>query len=259
MPNKLYVNEIFKSIQGEGPSVGTPALFLRLSGCPLHCLWCDSAYTWRFSEKQPHNSSIVYDKEKERNEYLVVDLIKKLIYFHCAKEIVSFTPFLSLLVITGGEPLSQRIGLEKILDGLKLESEGFNFHRVEIETSGILDPLKVYLDEESHWVSYNVSPKLESSGNSLQSRYNPQILRKFCCKRKSIFKFVVTCKDDLREINYVVREANIPSNLVYLMPEGNTKEIQCNKMTEIVNYCIENNFNFSPRLHVLIWDNKRGV
>ena len=43
---ELKVSEIFASIQGEGPSAGAAAVFLRLAGCNLRCHWCDTKYTW---------------------------------------------------------------------------------------------------------------------------------------------------------------------------------------------------------------------
>src|SRR5262245_42764119 len=46
IPITLQVSELFLSLQGEGPSAGTPAHFLRLQGCDVGCTWCDSKYTW---------------------------------------------------------------------------------------------------------------------------------------------------------------------------------------------------------------------
>jgi len=41
------INEMFQTIQGEGYYTGTPAIFVRLQGCPVHCQWCDTKYTWQ--------------------------------------------------------------------------------------------------------------------------------------------------------------------------------------------------------------------
>ena len=47
----LKINEIFYSIQGEGSTIGTPSIFLRLSGCNLKCYWCDTPFTWLYSKE----------------------------------------------------------------------------------------------------------------------------------------------------------------------------------------------------------------
>ena len=46
--------EIFASVQGEGPSMGMPVAFMRLSRCNLACVWCDTAYTWHFEGDEQH-------------------------------------------------------------------------------------------------------------------------------------------------------------------------------------------------------------
>ena len=55
----MQVNEIFKSIQGEGPNFGKPAIFLRTAQCNLKCTWCDTKYTWDWKN---------YDFSKEVKE-----------------------------------------------------------------------------------------------------------------------------------------------------------------------------------------------
>ena len=44
---RYSINEIFASVQGEGLLAGTPAVFVRLQGCPVHCPWCDTKYSWK--------------------------------------------------------------------------------------------------------------------------------------------------------------------------------------------------------------------
>lgn len=100
---RLKVNEIFGSIQGEGPHSGLPATFIRLSGCNLQCPNCDTKYT---SYETKHVHSIV----------TAVRLLSN-----------------KLVVITGGEPFLQNIG--RLI--ARLYDQG---NRVQIETNGSLAP-----------------------------------------------------------------------------------------------------------------------
>ena len=56
--------EIFASLQGEGASQGVPCAFIRLSRCNLACVWCDTAYTWRFDgDARPHRAGLTYERK----------------------------------------------------------------------------------------------------------------------------------------------------------------------------------------------------
>lgn len=127
--NFMWVSEIFFSIQGEGPSAGRPAIFLRLGGCNLKCSWCDSRFTWdpKIADYRPMN---------------LADIVKKIRAFPCNN-----------LVVTGGEPLLQQKELGALLKTLP----GF---RVEIETNGSIPYRLGPLVEQ-----INCSPKTSNSGN----------------------------------------------------------------------------------------------
>jgi len=104
-PNQLWVQEVFPTIQGEGPFAGLPAIFVRLAGCNLRCWWCDTDFessTWR-----PDIPDLV-QSIVDAGEHIKTDLV----------------------VLTGGEPFRQDISeLVHELLGLK--------YRVQIETNGI--------------------------------------------------------------------------------------------------------------------------
>ncbi len=101
---QLKIAEIFYSLQGESTFVGLPTVFVRLTGCPLRCTWCDTEYAF------------------SGGQWVDIDAI--------VEQVKSYgTPN---VCVTGGEPLSQKRCL-KLLD--KLTDNGFN---VSLETSGAL-------------------------------------------------------------------------------------------------------------------------
>lgn len=108
--SRLRISEIFYSLQGESSSIGKPTLFVRLTGCPLRCVWCDTEYAFT------------------GGDYWEMDqLIEK---------IASYQP--QNICITGGEPLAQ---MEPCLELMtKLCDKGF---QLSIETSGSIDIAKV--------------------------------------------------------------------------------------------------------------------
>ena len=101
----LRITEIFLSVQGEATSVGWPTVFVRLTGCPLRCGYCDTAYAFHGGER------------------LSLDEILARVAGHGARHVC----------VTGGEPLAQRASLDLVA---RLCDAG---HSVSVETSGALD------------------------------------------------------------------------------------------------------------------------
>ena len=101
----VRVTEIFHSIQGESSRVGLPTVFVRLTGCPLRCVWCDTGYAFSGGET-----------------LVIADIVQRVAGFNCAT-----------VCVTGGEPLAQRSCLPLLA---ALCDAG---HSVSLETSGALD------------------------------------------------------------------------------------------------------------------------
>ncbi|OLS28829.1 MAG: 7-carboxy-7-deazaguanine synthase [Candidatus Heimdallarchaeota archaeon LC_2] len=247
----MNINEIFESFQGEGPNTGKPSIFIRFSGCNLKCIYCDTKYTWLFGEKTLLNirdsiplefhdklGNEFYQKKDETHKMTIIDLIGNIKQYSATN-----------IVITGGEPLLQKKEIENIL--LHPYFENFNF---EIETNGTIEPIELPTNK----LQYNVSPKLANSFNKLENRYIPSVLNKFK-QKNSVFKFVVNESDDITEIIKIQKELNIPGSQIYLMPEAISKEQLDKNGKMVAELAMLYNYNYSHRLHIQFYDDKRGV
>jgi 7-carboxy-7-deazaguanine synthase len=211
----MKINEIFQGIQGEGKYTGTNVIFIRLSGCSLRCKWCDSSYHWTGEEM--HISEIL-----------------KIVKGYNTKKIV----------ITGGEPLLQQKNLVKLLN----ELEGYH---ITIETNGTIMPIEAMLNRIDHW---SCSPKLASSGNLITDRIKGDALHALNKVNDSVFKFVISSDEDIDEMEAIIDNIKIDKDKVYLMKEGATSKDQYKELDKFVDKCCKLGYNFSPRIHIMIFD-----
>jgi len=242
---KILVNELYDQLtwQGEGLSLGQLCSFIRLGGCPLHCSFCDSAFTWRYNDKFDHNFAPVYDPEQELKHMTVEEIVDH------------FAPMNPpMIIITGGEPMLQASKLPKLIHELLFRIPDLS--RIEIETAGIIWNEEVASIGAVH---FNVSPKLENSGNSVEIRFAPKVLHQFNQTGRAIFKFVVCNDKDLEEVEWIVKEVGIPNHRVFIMPEGIDEGTQKERLLYLSDKVLEKRWNLTTRLHILIWGNKRGV
>jgi organic radical activating enzyme len=225
----LAVSELFgPTLQGEGPSAGRLASFIRLSGCPLRCQWCDTPWTWDWTR---------FDRRAEQRRIATADVLTWAL---------GQTP--RLIVITGGEPLIQA----RQLTGLAATLTA-NGHEVEIETSGTIAPPPALAIDG---VRFNVSPKLANSGMPAARRIRAGALRALARQGNARFKFVATGLADLDEIAGL-RDA-YGLDPVWVMPEGTSSTAVLGGMRMLADAVIARGWNLSSRLHVLLWEDTRG-
>lgn len=225
---KVSGDGVFFSIQGEGRSLGMSSVFLRLHFCNLRCSWCDTKYTW--NKKSP-------EFWQESQDWSIERAVAEITHFPAKR-----------LIVTGGEPLIQQRKVVNLLSQIP-------DWEVEIETAGTINPL-LELQER---VQFNVSPKLENSGNLKVARYKPQVLRVLNGLPLTSFKFVVQSPQDFAEIDEIVKDAELNPAKIIIMPEGSTHEEVRRHGLMVVEEVKARNWRLMPRLHVELWGAERGI
>lgn len=228
----MRIAEIFYSIQGEGVLTGVPSVFVRTSGCNLRCVWCDTPYTsWA----------------PEGPEMAVDDI---------ATEVARY-PESAHVVITGGEPMLSS-GVVEL--AVRLKAAG---RHITIETAGT-----VYQALACDLMS--ISPKLANStprereggryaAQHERLRYQPGVLKRLMAEYPYQLKFVIATPEDLPEVTQVVSETGADRSRVLLMPEGTSADTVRERGRWLAELCKREGFRFSPRLHVELWGDRRGV
>ena len=223
----MKIAELFYSIQGEGSLAGVPSVFIRTSGCNLRCAWCDTPYTsW-----QPEGADLTLGQ--------IVDKVKA----HPARHVV----------VTGGEPM---IALEIV--PLTERLRGLGLH-ITIETAGtVFQPVVCDL--------MSISPKLANStpngrwaAQHDRLRIQPEILLELMGRYPYQLKFVIEKPDDLDEVRALIGVLEADRSRVILMPEGTDRDRLRERAVWLAEICKQEGFRFSPRLHVELWGNRRGV
>jgi 7-carboxy-7-deazaguanine synthase len=228
----VKISEIFYSLQGEGALVGVPSVFVRTSGCNLRCTWCDTPYTsWH----------------PEGEELSINGIVERVLSFRAASHVV----------VTGGEPMiaPDIVELTRKLRDAKLH--------ITIETAGTC-----YVPVDSDLMS--ISPKL---GNSTpherqggrwaaqhdRLRFQPDVLRQLAREYDYQLKFVVSDPRDLEEIDRIRECAGAEPERTILMPEGTDRQLLRERGIWLAEICKAKGYRYSPRMHIELWGDQRGV
>lgn len=231
---KLRVAEVFASVQGEGLWAGTASVFVRVSGCNLRCVWCDTPYA-SWSPEGP---------------VMTVDEIVSRVQAMCGES--------AHVVLTGGEPMM----FDAVVPlASQLSDHGF---KITIETAGT-----VYQELPCDLMS--ISPKLTNSlppsesgwrERHAETRTNVLVLSHLIESYDCQLKFVVGDfpAQDLQEIDEILSQLPpIDPSRILLMPEGTDVETLRRREGAIVPLASKRGWGTSPRLHIEMFGNLRGT
>ena len=215
------ISEIFYSVQGE-IDIGVPSIFVRFSGCNLVA-----------SGKGCEWCDSLYAQDGA--DMLLSEVVRKISSYNCKN-----------VVMTGGESLLQREGLFNLVGEL-MEKE----YKLSIETNGTLFDSRLAV-----FNNINCSPKKQAINLDVLKRLNwlPQTRFKFVFDDSSYgpigdrwWETVIDCVS-----------LKVNKERVWIMPEGVDPEGQLEDSIKVIEYCKEKGFNFTPRLHILLWGSQRG-
>jgi 7-carboxy-7-deazaguanine synthase len=224
----MRIAEIFYSVQGEGSLVGVPSIFVRTSGCNLRCSWCDTPYTsWN-----PEGDDLGID-----------EILNRAAGFAGARHVV----------LTGGEPMIAP-GIAELSE--RLHDRGMH---ITVETAGtVFTPVACDL--------MSISPKLSNStpdgvfrAQHERLRRQPEVLLRLMSGYDYQLKFVIARASDIDEVCALVSMLEAPAGKVILMPEGIRADVLNTRGVWLAELCKQHGFRFSPRLHVDLYGNRRGV
>jgi len=227
----VKIAEIFFSIQGEGILVGVPSVFVRTSGCNLRCTWCDTPYTsWH-----PEGENLTIEQ--------ILDQIARFPASH--------------VVVTGGEPM---IAPEIEMLTAALHQRGLH---ITIETAGtVYKPVTCDLMSISPKLA-NSTPRSRDGGRWAELhdrlRYQPETLADLLRKYSYQLKFVVSEPADLSEIQTITEALAADPARTILMPEGIDRDTTRERGLWLAEICKTTGYRFSPRLHIDLWGDRRGV
>lgn len=245
----VRINEVFgPTIQGEGPLCGRRSIFIRLAGCNLDCVWCDTPYTWNFHHPNtgvPVRSDVESFEMSAEVTRTSVDSVVDL-----ARSLIGATS--SWAVISGGEPFVQETAVADLASSL-------HAHQIpcQVETNGTIFPGPKYWEAVPETMMHVVSPKLASADTT--RKLDIDKLTAWASQPRTHFKFVVRDLDDIYPVRAIVASAAIDPADTWIMactdPSSGSEFVSPQSIAEAA---IHEGFNYSPRLHVQLWGTARG-
>lgn len=261
--NKIPVIEAYKCLQGEGPLSGVPHILIRTTGCKLRCQFGNSFCDTPYASWKPEKPSVTYTD---------IDKLYKP---------ADWCP--NHTMITGGEPTMHKEFLIELINHIiYMVRERDEEHTITIETAGT-DMIDFKSIVRGVNIVISLSPKLQSStpvpGVILpftdkvlsqsehdmheKNRTNIEAMKQLIDNAddyylKPVINFT-TEQQDLDELAELQEKLSVPNNKVWLMPAGVTNEQLSEVRKYLFDFCIQYQYNYTDRLQVITYGDKRGV
>jgi organic radical activating enzyme len=269
--SKTIITQIIPTIQGEGPSVGTPILLIRIGNCNLDCTFCDTSWSNNLKLKEikkfnPKDIKYPFWIDDSNIEIFIKFLNKEFLYQYR----------IHTILLSGGEPLMNKLFIRRLV----YNSELSYISKIEIETNGVLlndeEDYKIF----EHWdrvIQINISPKLDPKFyRSDRIKTIDDIINLFKNNIKtSISKIEIKSPTTVTwKFVYSIEEKekidlflhNIPSianvNIMPLTPDYKSYKTEMKFLEDFrkssynaIEYCLTTGYIFVPRAHVWIFNN----
>lgn len=232
---RIPIAEIFYSIQGEGDAIGRPTIFVRVQGCNLGCVWCDT----------PDTQST---DRKDLIHWTMNQVVAQIATFLNAHPLATVT-------FTGGEPMLYYREIETLIDRL-----GLHDSQVAWETNGTVVPNAQYIPGH-----ICISPKLASAKGKtsvpMDSNYLSSVTMLIRSSRTSEVKLVISDEIDARAASGVLHALRVaqtlPSYITFQPEGGSISKVEDlldwlgddEEVLGIVNYAPWTKVRFLPQLH----------
>ena len=246
--NKVQpLGETYTCLQGEGKYIGIPHILIRVTGCRLRCQFSNSFCDTPYASWKP-----------EKGKFTLNDIVK----------FYEDNPHIKYTMITGGGPTIHAELLKELCrigkyyrHTITIETEGSEF----VQTCGDLISLSPKLSNSTPrpgtWMPFT---------NREVTEKDKQQHEKWRCNYAAMIalidhhldyqlKPVISDEKDLVEVKELQKILGVPNNKVWLMPEGLVEEELNKRRRWLMELCTEQGYNFTDRLHIIAYGDKRGV
>jgi len=241
------LGEAYTCLQGEGKYIGIPHILLRVTGCRLRCQFANSFCDTPYASWKP-----------EKGKYTLNDIVK----------FYEDNPHIKYTMITGGGPTIHPELLKELCKigkdyghTITIETEGSEFVQTSADCISLSPKLSNSTPVPGTWMPFANREVTEKDKEQHEKwRRNYEAMWELIHNHPDYqLKPVISNEEDLKEVKDLQKSLNIPNDKVWLMPEGLVEEELNKRRRWLMELCTEQGYNFTDRLHIIAYGDKRGV